>query len=99
MLISLPGSGVKLRLFEPVETTDDQYHIVDVGFQYAHGGIDSIAAGAATHTYSSWQDSCDEAETDRLAKKKAKADKKAAKKAAERAAAGIPDPEPESNDA
>ena len=99
MLLSLPGSGLKLRLFEPVETVDDQYHIVDIGLQQANGGIDSIAVGAATHSFSSWQQSCEQDESDRLAKEQAKRDRKAAKKAAARAEAGIPDAEPSSNDA
>ena len=97
MLINIPGQSYKLRLFHPVETVDAQYHVIDVGIQQANGGIDSIAVGAATHSFSSWQESCAEAESDRLAKEQAKRDKKAAKKAAARAEAGIPDPEPTAN--
>ncbi len=97
MLIRIPGQSAQIRLFEPVATVDDQYHIVDVGLQHAHGGIDSIAAGFAAHTVTSWQESCAQDESDRLAKEQAKRDKKAAKKAAARAEAGIPDPEPTAN--
>ena len=53
MRFRLPGSKIHVRLFEKVETVDDQYKIVDCGLEYARGGIDSLAVGGAFHTLGS----------------------------------------------
>ena len=44
----------KIRLFEKVETVDDTYRIVDTGFEYQDGSIDSIAVGGNFSSLSSW---------------------------------------------
>ena len=57
------------RVFEKVETLDDQYHIYDLGVEHAAVGndkpaIDSIAVGGSFHTakraYDSWTSKCKE---------------------------------------
>ncbi len=56
------NKNLSARVFQPVETTDPQYRIVDCGIQYSSGGIDSIAVGGSFHSleraYQSWQDNC-----------------------------------------
>ncbi len=77
MLINIPGQKFSLRFFEPVQTVDTQYKIVDVGIQHDNGGIDSVADGFSAHTATSaWNKAAA-----KDAKKKAKRDKKAASKA------------------
>ena len=50
MLFAIPNTKVVARIFEPVQTVDEQYDIVDVGVQYECGGIDSLAVGGSFHT-------------------------------------------------
>jgi len=47
MQFRVPGREVSVRLFERVETTDDQYDIFDVGLQQADGSIDSLVVGGS----------------------------------------------------
>lgn len=47
MRFKVPGQSVTVRLFHPVETTDEQYSIVDVGLEQEDGSIDSIAVGGS----------------------------------------------------
>lgn len=49
-MIKLPGKSTKIRLFDRVETKDDQYDIFDVGLQYEDGGIDSVVVGGSFYT-------------------------------------------------
>ena len=80
MAFDLPGcDGVRVRLFDKVETVDDTYRIRDIGLEYGDGSIDSIAVGGNFATLSNLTAS-------KEAKKAVKKAKKAAKKAAEKAA-------------
>ena len=55
MRFNLPFTdGVVVRLFEKVETVDDTYRIVDTGFEYDDGSIDSVAVGGNFSSLSSW---------------------------------------------
>ena len=55
MRFSLPFTdGVTVRLFERVETVDDSYRIVDTGFQYDDGSIDSVAVGGNFSSLARW---------------------------------------------
>ena len=55
MRFKLPfNDSVNVRLFEKVETVDDQYDIVDVGFEYSTGRIDSIAVGGSFSSLREW---------------------------------------------
>ena len=47
MRIRIPGQQVKVRLFERVETTDNQYDIFDIGVEQEDGSIDSIVVGGS----------------------------------------------------
>ena len=49
-MFHIPGRTTQVRLFDRVETVDDQYDIYDVGLQYADGGIDSLAVGGSFHS-------------------------------------------------
>ena len=49
-MFHIPGRKTQVRLFDRVETVDDQYDIYDVGFQYADGGIDSLAFGGSFYS-------------------------------------------------
>ena len=55
MRFKLPfNDRVSVRLFETVETKDDQYTIKDVGLEYHNGRIDSIAVGGSFATARGW---------------------------------------------
>ena len=55
MRFKLPfNNRVRVRLFEPVQTVDDQYDIVDCGLEYRDGTIDSIAVGGSFSTLKRW---------------------------------------------
>ena len=55
MRFKLPfNNRVRVRLFEPVETVDSQYDIVDCGLEYNDGSIDSVAIGGSFTTLKSW---------------------------------------------
>jgi len=47
MQFRIPGRDVSVRLFERVETVDNQYDIFDVGLQQADGSIDSVVVGGS----------------------------------------------------
>ena len=47
MRFKIPGQDVSVRLFERVETVDNQYDIFDVGLQQADGSIDSVVMGGS----------------------------------------------------
>jgi hypothetical protein len=47
MRIKVPGQDFNVRLFERVETVDNQYDIFDVGIEQADGTIDSICVGGS----------------------------------------------------
>ena len=73
MKFRIPGTDMNIRLFEPVATTDTQYGIVDVGVEYKHGGVDSIAVGGSAYTL-----------REAIKAKNAEVDKKAEEKATDR---------------
>ena len=55
MRFKLPfNNRVRVRLFEPVGTTDPQYSIVDCGLEYNDGSIDSVAVGGSFATLKGW---------------------------------------------
>ena len=47
MRFRIPGRELRVRLFERVETTDNQYDIFDVGVEQADGSIDSLVVGGS----------------------------------------------------
>ena len=47
MRFKVPGQDVSVRIFERVETKDDQYDIFDVGLEQEDGSIDSIVVGGS----------------------------------------------------
>ena len=47
MRFRIPGRQVRVRLFEPVQTVDNQYNLYDVGLEQEDGSIDSIAVGGS----------------------------------------------------
>ena len=47
MRFRIPGREVRVRLFERVETVDNQYDIFDVGLEQADGSIDSVVVGGS----------------------------------------------------
>ncbi len=59
MRIRIPGRQVKVRAFQPVETVDTQYNIVDFGLEQADGSIDSIAIGGSFSYLKSLADAAD----------------------------------------
>jgi len=47
MRFRIPGRDINVRLFERVETVDNQYDIFDCGLEQADGTIDSIVIGGS----------------------------------------------------
>ena len=47
MRFRIPGQDINVRLFERVETVDDQYDIFDCGIEQADGSIDSVVVGGS----------------------------------------------------
>ena len=47
MAFRIPGTTAKVRLFDRVATTDDQYDVFDVGLEHDNGDIDSLAVGGS----------------------------------------------------
>ena len=47
MRFKVPGKDINVRLFERVETVDNQYDIFDVGIEQADGSIDSVVVGGS----------------------------------------------------
>ena len=60
MRFRIPGQSVHIRIFEPVATVDDQYHIYDTGVDYGNGETDSIAVGGAFATLKRLANEADE---------------------------------------
>ena len=50
MLFNIPKTELKARIFERVETVDDQYDIFDIGVQHPDGGIDSVVVGGSFYS-------------------------------------------------
>ena len=70
MQFRIPGRDVSVRLFERVETVDNQYDIFDVGLQQADGSIDSVVVGGS---FSYAKSLCLKADENADAKKSAEA--------------------------
>ncbi len=47
MRFKVPGQSVSVRLFERVQTVDNQYDIFDVGIEQEDGSVDSIVVGGS----------------------------------------------------
>ena len=47
MRFKIPGQDVSVRLFERVETVDNQYDVFDVGVEQEDGSIDSLVVGGS----------------------------------------------------
>lgn len=47
MKFRIPGQDINVRVFERVETVDNQYDIFDVGVEQADGSIDSVVVGGS----------------------------------------------------
>ena len=86
MRIRIPGTDLHVRVLEPVETKDSQYHVVDTGLEYSNGGIDSVVTGVAAHSLKEWAEQKDADSLKKRMKKEQKAEKKRAKAAAKAAA-------------
>ena len=71
MRFKIPGKDVTVRLFERVETVDNQYDVFDVGLQQEDGSIDSVVVGGSF----SYAKSLVKAADDKQAAKKAEASK------------------------
>tara|TARA_B100000427_G_scaffold328911_1_gene343260 strand:+ start:590 stop:841 length:252 start_codon:yes stop_codon:yes gene_type:complete len=56
MRLAIPGlkSKLVLRLFERVETVNDQYDIFDVGLESPDGVIDSLVVGGSFSSAKQW---------------------------------------------
>jgi sporulation protein YlmC with PRC-barrel domain len=74
MRFKVPGQSVSIRLFERVETVDNQYDIFDVGIEQEDGSIDSVVVGGSFSYAKSLARQADEAHEASKAKtaKKAK---------------------------
>ena len=72
MNIRIPGRTMSVRLFERVETKDDQYDVFDIGIQQEDGSIDSMVIGGS---FSYVKSLCKKAD-EKAAEKKAKEDGK-----------------------
>jgi hypothetical protein len=79
MRFKIPGQDISVRLFERVETVDNQYDIFDVGVQQDDGSIDSVVVGGSF----SWAKSLASDADKKAAEKKAKRQAKRAQKAAD----------------
>jgi len=69
MRFKIPGRDVSVRLFQRVETKDDQYDIFDVGLEQADGSIDSVVVGGSFSYAKSLCRKADEQADARKAKK------------------------------
>ena len=47
MRFKVPGQSVSVRLFERVQTVDNQYDIFDVGIEQEDGSVDSVVVGGS----------------------------------------------------
>ena len=87
MRFKIPGQSIHVRIFEPVKTVEDNYHIYDTGLDYGNGDIDSLAVGGSFATVSNWVESTDDKAEKKAEKKAAKKARKARKEAVKRAEA------------
>jgi hypothetical protein len=69
MRFTIPATDLTVRLFEPVETTDTQYDICDLGFEHKNGEIDSVVVGGSFHTLKKTLGQLEEQKTQREADK------------------------------
>ena len=76
-MFRLPGTKLQVRVFDRVETKDDQYDVFDIGVQHADGGIDSVVVGGSFYSAKNLMGGIDK----KAAKKAKKAEKKAQQKA------------------
>ena len=60
MRFRIPGKSIHVRIFEPVQTTDEQYYIYDTGLDYGDGTIDSVAVGGSFATLKRLANEADE---------------------------------------
>ena len=68
MKLQMPGASMSFRLFERVETVDDQYDIFDVGVEQSDGSIDSVVVGGSFSLAKSLCSSANEAVEEKIAK-------------------------------
>jgi hypothetical protein len=55
MRFKLPfNDDITVRICERVQTTDEQYDIVDCGLEYDDGSIDSLAIGGSFSSLKKW---------------------------------------------
>ena len=54
MRFRIPGRELHIRLFESVETNQGDYHLSEVGLEYADGGVDSVVVGISPYTLKNW---------------------------------------------
>tara|TARA_B100000674_G_C37837210_1_gene913472 strand:- start:741 stop:950 length:210 start_codon:yes stop_codon:yes gene_type:complete len=47
MKFKVPNQNIIVRLFERVNTSDNQYDVFDIGIEQPDGSIDSIALGGS----------------------------------------------------
>lgn len=66
MRFKVPGQSVSVRLFERVETVDNQYDIFDVGIEQEDGSVDSVVIGGS---FSYAKSLCRKADENAAAKK------------------------------
>ena len=71
MRIAIPGQDITVRLFERVETVDNQYDVFDVGVEQEDGSIDSVVVGGS---FSYAKSLCKKADDKKAERKAAKAD-------------------------
>jgi hypothetical protein len=79
LMFRIPGTTLQVRMFDRVETKDDQYDVFDIGFQYDDGGIDSVVVGGSFYTAKQLFNGLDQKGKKKAKKKVAKAEKQAAK--------------------
>ena len=68
MRIAIPGQDITVRLFERVETVDNQYDVFDVGVEQEDGSIDSVVVGGSFSYAKSLCKKADEKKAERKAK-------------------------------
>ena len=64
MRFKIPGkNGLHVRLFEPVKTQVDGYHLSEIGLEYGDGGVDSLVFGSSPYTLKKWFGAKDDSPT------------------------------------
>ena len=84
-MFRLPGTKLQVRVFDRVETKDDQYDVFDIGVQHADGGIDSVVVGGSFYSAKNLMGGIDKKAAKKAKKAKKKAETKAAAKAQKKA--------------